>query len=147
MGISPSNSSPFKALDGLSNGVAADKDTSLQPTPEETLLQELLKAAQETKALDGLSLQTRIEKILDLRIKNEVRILRIIDDGLLRVVDGEVVITDKALALHKSHKDSLSELVKAYRLLSDLSTENINVYTLEERAELDLLRGGIYGRG
>ncbi|MEK7140320.1 MAG: hypothetical protein AAB815_00890, partial [Patescibacteria group bacterium] len=82
-----------------------------------------------------------------LRIKNEVRILRIIDDGLLRVVDGEVVITDKALALHKSHKDSLSELVKAYRLLSDLSTENINVYTLEERAELDLLRGGIYGRG
>ena len=116
-------------------------------TPEETLLQELLKAAQETKALDGLSLQTRIEKILDLRIKNEARILKLIDEGLICIIDERVQVSDKALALHKSHKDSLSELVKTYRLLSDLSTENINLYTVEEKEELSRLRGGIYGRG
>ena len=125
----------------------SNKDVSSQQTPEETLLQELLKAAQEAKALDGLSLQTRMEKILDARIKCEMRILRIIDDGLICIIDGQVVVTDKALALHKSHKDSLSELVKTYRLLSDLSTENINVYTPEEQLELKALREGIYGRG
>lgn len=111
----------------------------VQPAQEETLLTELLRTAQKEDNLDGLSLQKRMEKILDLRIKLEVRMLKLIDGGLLHD-DG--TISDKAVALHKSAKDSISELIKVYRLLCDLSTENINI-TVEEQAELKRLRQGL----
>ena len=117
------------------------------PVAEETLLKEILTEAKKKDKLDGKPLQERIEHVLDLRIKNEVRILNLIDECLIYVNDkGENVVADQALALHKSHKDSLSELVKVFRLLSDLSTENVNV-SVEEREELARLRGEIYGRG
>lgn len=118
-------------------------DQEAQPL-EETLLKELLKTAQKEENLDGLSLQKRIEKILDARIKLELRILKLVDGGL---VGDNNVISDQAVALHKAAKDSISELIKVHRLLCDLSTENINIYTPEEKAELDSLREGIYGRG
>lgn len=117
------------------------------PATEETLLKEILTEAKKKDKLDGKPLQERIEHVLDLRIKNEVRILNLIDECLIYVNDeGEDVVADQALALHKSHKDSLSELVKVFRLLSDLSTENVNV-SVEEKEELARLRGEIYGRG
>lgn len=112
-------------------------------TPEETLLQELLKTAQDTSVLDGLSLQARISKILDLRIKNELMINQLLNVG---TVYDKINVQDAA-AINNKSKDSISELVKVYRLLQDLSTENINIYTPEEQSELKALRGDIYGRG
>lgn len=125
------------------NKPSTTSDQETQPL-EETLLKELLKTAQKEENLDGLSLQKRIEKILDARIELELRILKLIDGGL---VGDDNVISDQAVALHKASKDSISELIKVYRLLCDLSTENINLYTPEEAAELKGLRGEIYGRG
>ncbi len=125
-----------------------NQESSEEPQQQESLLlKELLTTAQKQDSLDGMSLQKRLEKILDLRIKNEVRILKLIDSGLVYVLDGVEVVSDKAVALHKSHKDSLTELIKVHRLLCDLSTENINLYTSEEKEELSRLRGDIYGRG
>lgn len=105
----------------------------------EGLLKDMLKAQSD---LNGASLQKRLERILDLRIHNEVRILKLIDEGLLYEENGEEVVSDKAIALHKSHKDSICELVKIHRLLSGLSTENMHV-SVEEQEELKRLRGGI----
>lgn len=121
----------------------AINDQESEKLADETLLKELLKTAQKEDNLDGLSLQKRMEKILDLRIKLEIRMLKLIDDGLLHD-DGTV--SDKAVALHKAAKDSISELVKVHRLLCDLSTDNILI-SVEEQAELGRLRGMIFGNG
>lgn len=114
-----------------------------QPPTDETLLQELLKTAQDTSSLDGLSLQERISKILNLRIKNELMINQLLNVGVVH----DKIPVETAASINNKSKDSISELIKVYRLLMDLSTENINIYTPEEVAELKGLREGIYGRG
>ena len=129
----------------LTNGDPGHIDNLPEQSPEETLrseetlLQELLKAAQDTSSLNGLTLQRRIEKILDLRIKNELMINQLLNVG---VCYDKIDVQDAA-AINNKSKDSISELIKIYRLLQDLSTENINLYTLEEKEELERLRGGL----
>lgn len=110
---------------------------------DETLLQELLQAAQDVSVLEGKELAERLKIILDRRIKTELMIAQLLAVG----VEHDKIDVESAAAINNKSKDSIAELIKVYRLLLDLSTENINLYTPEEAEELKGLREGIYGRG
>lgn len=92
---------------------------------------------------------SKIDKLLSLRIKNELRVLELIDGSL--VSDDGMTISDKAVALHKSSKDSISELVKVKMTLEGLSTENKSVtHRFDTNGLLEALRearGGRVARG
>lgn len=86
----------------------------------------------------------KIDKLLFLRLKNELRILELIDTGLIHD-DGTV--SDKAVALHKSSKDSISELVKVKLNLEGIATETSSVvHRFDVNGLLEALREARGGR-
>lgn len=111
---------------------------------EETLLQEILKAAQDTSVLNGKELVQKIDHILSLRLENELMITNLLKVGVQH--DQLGVVT--AAQINNKSKDSISELVKVKQLLEGSATERLDVMSEQERSELNLLRGGLgYGRG
>lgn len=101
------------------------------PNPLITSVEKLSTAPIEAKSIlveKVPNLIEKINKLLDLRIRNEVRVLNLIDDGLIFInKDGEEKISDMALVMHKASKDSISELVKIRELLNGLPTERVSV--------------------
>ena len=122
-----------------------------QPTGlqnQESIIQELLRLACETKSLDGKTLLFRINELLDARIKNEMIITKLLTVGMVHAKTGnfEGVGFQEGAGINSKSKDSLSELIKVKQLLEGLPTENIKV-TSEEMEELRLIKGRVFGNG
>ena len=124
-------------------------DNSLNNSPsendQEPIIQELLRLACDTSEMDKLSVLERINKILDIRIENEIKISKLLGMGLIH---DKVSFHDAALINSKS-KDSLSDLVKVRELLAGRSTENIKLTAGEIDTRLAALvrMRSVRGRG
>jgi hypothetical protein len=81
--------------------------------------------SKDIKISDNLLLQ--IDAILLQRLANEISISRALKEGMTT----EALNFHDVVKMHNGSKDSLSDLVKLHRLLSDLSTENIS-HSVEE---------------
>src|SRR4030067_700142 len=90
---------------------------------QESIIQELLRLACDTSEINKLSVLERINRILDIRIENEIKISRSLGIGLTY---DKLSFSDAAAVNNKS-KDSLSDLVKVRELLAGRSTENIKL--------------------
>ena len=103
-------------------------DTNLSPSVHTNPLIKKTEQLIEAKNSDDKSFQEKliaeIDELLKLRINNEKRILALIDEGLIRD-DG--IVSDIALNMHKSSKDSITELIKVKMNLEGVATENKSV--------------------
>lgn len=124
----------------------ADEPQDLTPDDIPILSDELrrvLEEALDTSPLDGKTILNQIKTILDVKIKNEYTFSKLLRAG----VENDFIKVQDGITLNrKVSKDSITELVKLQRLLEDLSTENVSI-SVEEKAELDRLRGDVFGRG
>ena len=77
---------------------------------------------------DNTAIIKKINTILDIYISNELMFANFVRDGAVYKDDsGEDVISDKAIALHKARKDSISDLVKVKLNLQGIATEGAGV--------------------
>lgn len=104
---------------------------------DEGLLKELLKAAQDTSHLDSLSLQQKVDKILEIRLKNEMMISALLNVG----VRYDQIAVEEAAAINSKAKDSIAELIKVKQLLEGLPTGKIQ---LEDISEINEIRRRIF---
>lgn len=87
----------------------------------------------------------KIDELLRLRIKNELRVLKAIDEGFL--INGTEDISPAAMAMHKSAKDSISELVKVKMNLEGIATETKSVvHRFDVNGLLEALRSARVGK-
>lgn len=105
---------------------------------DDTLLKQLLRAAVDTSEFDVKTLSQKIDKILEVRLKNELMLSKLLNVG---VVHDKIAVQDAA-AINSRNKDSISELIKIKQLLDGLATERISV---SESVEINEIRNRVFG--
>ncbi len=136
----------------LSSSASRTCIPSLPPSPppppspsteaeQESIIKELLRLACDTSVLDKKTLLERIEKILEVRLKNELMINSSLGVGM---VHDEIAVTEAA-QINNRNKDSISDLVKVIELLSGRATENIKITDEERLARVNRIK--MMGRG
>ena len=133
------NSLPLPINNNISNNIPNNIPNN---SPDEALLKELLRVAMDTSGLDGKTLIQKIEKILDIRLKNELMITSLLNVG----VKYDQMTVDTAAGINNKSKDSLSELVKIKQLLEGLPTEHIRS-SKEEQEELFNIKNRVFSAG
>src|SRR3990167_3765175 len=133
---------PMDSLMNPSMELPSIKDKLSDKNPDEDLLRELLRVAMDTSGLDGKTLIQKIEKILDIRLKNELMITSLLNVG----VKYDQMTVDSAAGINNKSKDSLSELVKIKQLLEGLPTEHIRS-SKEEQEELFNIKNRVFSAG
>ena len=108
----------------FSSTVDADNLPNNSPpeNDQESIIQELLRLACDTSELTKLSVLERLNKILDTRVENELKISRSLGVGLTY----DKLSFQDAASINSKSKDSLSDLIKIRELLAGRSTENMN---------------------
>lgn len=130
--------------DRLSSESTIHSSELVESTGELAALSSCLPSSQQVTSKSLQPLINKIDKLLSLRIKNEIRVLEAIDSGFLHD-DGTV--SDKAVSLHKSSKDSISELVKVKLNLEGIATEYKSVvHRFDVNGLLEALRAARGGR-
>ena len=102
---------------------------------QETIIKELLRLACDTSELDGKSLKEKIDVILDLRIKNELMLNKLLNVGTTH----DKIDIPSASKINNRSKDSLSDLVKVKQLLEGLPTDRISVENEDNQFRMDRL--------
>ena len=111
-------------------------EPTLNPTSNLVKESEKLKPGKNNEAVIK-----KIDSLLDIYISNEMMFAQFVAEGAVyKDTDGEEVVSDKAIALHKARKDSISDLVKVKLNLQGIVTEGVGVNVIvNNQSQMDEL--------
>lgn len=104
---------------------------------EDNIIKELLKLACDTSVLTGKTIGEKIDKILEIRVENELMLNQLLKVGTIHDQIG----IEEAAKINNRSKDSLSDLIKIKQLLAGEATERISVEDEGNQFRMDRLAG------